>query len=72
MWVSGEKAGNYWLWKMTRLVGKREVIAHGDRLMFQVLGRFVAMKLHRHAANWAEIATVAPTLNRGGGAVLIG
>lgn len=50
---------------MTKVVGKGEVTGDVDKLMFWNPDHFVARKLHRHAANWVEIAKLTPPLNHG-------
>ena len=47
-----------------RLVEKGEVVGHVDELLFRDPDHFMAGELHKHAANWAEIAKLAPSLQQ--------
>ena len=47
-----------------RLVEKGEVVGHVDELLFRYPDHFMAGELHKHAANWAEIAKLAPSLQQ--------
>ena len=60
--VSSEWTGNDRLGQKARLVEKGEVYGHVDELLFRDPDHFVAGELHKHAANWAEIAKLAPSL----------
>ena len=49
---------------MAQLVEIGEVNGHVDELMFRDPDHFVVGELHNHAAYWAEIARLAPSLNQ--------
>ena len=53
--VSGQKAP---------LDEKGEVIGHVDELLFQDPDHFVVGELYKLAANWAEVAKLAPSLHQ--------